>query len=147
MPVKGLEQLARRRALPGGNGLEVCKRSGKWASNKAVGNGTGFKLRMLRVQQDISGLQRGDLRLNFGHLAGDQVRALRAIDLVAPLGSKDLSNLSEGKTAALGALNKGQINNRLIAVAAVIVGLSLCHDKPELFVITQRMPTNATAAF
>lgn len=124
----------------------VCKRSGKWARKEAVGNGTGFKLRMLRIQKDISGLQRGDLRLDFGHLAGDQIRALCAIDLVASLGSKDLSNLGEGKTAALGALNKGQINNRLIAVAAVIVGLSLRHDKPELFVITQRMPTNATAA-
>jgi hypothetical protein len=52
---------------------------------------------MLRAQQDISSLQRGDLRLNFGHLAGDQGCALRAIDLVASLGCKYFSNLSEGK--------------------------------------------------
>ncbi len=61
----------------------------------SVGNGTGFKLCTLRFQKNIRGVQGGDLRLNFGHLAGDQGRALSAIDRITPLGREDVADLSE----------------------------------------------------
>ena len=109
-------------------------------------NGAGLKLHTLCFQKNIRGLQGGDLRLNFGHLAGDQGRALRAIDRITPLGSKNVANLGERKAHALGVLNEGQVNNGLIAVAAIVVGLSMGHDKPELFVIAQCMAANSTPA-
>ena len=118
----------------------------KVSNGQPVGNGTGFKLCALRAQKGIGGLQRGDLRLNVGHLAGYQHRALRTIDRIAPLGRKDVADLGERKTAALGTLNKGQINNGLVAVAAVVVGLAMGHDKPELLVIALCMAADFTPA-
>lgn len=60
-----------------------------------LGNGTGFKLGTLGVEKGIRGLQGGDLRLNLGHLAGNQGCALGAIDRVTAPGRQDVPDLGE----------------------------------------------------
>ena len=64
-------------------------------NSQSIGNGTGFKLRTLCLEQRISGLQGCDLRLDVGHLVGDLRRALCAIDGISPLGLKDVPDLGE----------------------------------------------------
>lgn len=115
---------------------------GKRLSNSLPeGNGAGFKLRTLPVQKNIRGLQVGDLRLDFGHLACGQGCALRAIDRIAPLRREDIPDLSEWKTHVAGTLNELQIGNGLIAVGALVVGLPMWRDKPELFLIASLLNT------
>lgn len=104
---------------------------------QSEGDGTGLKLRPLGIEKNIGGLQTRYLGLNFGHLASDQGRALRAIDGITALGRKNLADGRKGKTHILGILNERQIIHGLIAVAAVVVSLSPGRDKPELFVIAQ----------
>lgn len=126
--------------------LRRMPREGRVRNSQSLGYGTGFKLHTLCIEKTIRGLQSADLRLNFSHLAGDQGSALCAIDGITPFGGEDFADCREGKTHALGILNKTQIDNRLIAVAAVVVGLPLGHDKPEFFVIAQCMAANSTSA-